>query len=131
MLGIRNLTFEDLEFIWKNVEGEKWMYLETGILRCYNLEPSGCFIAEVDSERVDHVFSFNYGNIGWIGLLIVCPEYRGSGIGTKLMQTAIKYLRKMNVKTIKLEAVVKTLSLYERLGFKIEFESYNKNKYCQ
>lgn len=123
MLKIRRLTPQDLKFVWENTGRENWGYLEVDILRCYLLEPKGCFLAEVNDERVGHVFTVSYGNIGWIGLLIVRPEYRGKGIGTKLTEKAISHLKKLNVKAVRLEAVVEAVSLYKKLGLSPEFES--------
>ena len=123
MLKIRKLKLDDLGFVLQNTEREGWNLLEKDVLRCYCLEPQGCFIAEEDNEKLGHVFAFNYGKIGVIGMLIVRPKYRNRGIGTKLMGKAIRYLEKQGVETIRLEAVVKAVSLYERLGFKKEFDS--------
>jgi GNAT superfamily N-acetyltransferase len=37
------------------------------------------------------VFTVNYGNLGWVGLLVVKAEYRKKGISTLLTQKAIDY----------------------------------------
>jgi len=123
MLKIRRLKIDDLSFVLQNTEREGWNLLEKDVLRCYHLEPKGCFIAKIDNERVGHVFTFNYGKLGVIGILIVQSKYRGKGIGTKLMEKAIEYLKKQEAETIRLEAVTKAVPLYKRLGFKEELNS--------
>ena len=123
MLKIRKLKLDDLSFVLQNTEREGWNLLEKDVLRCYHLEAQGCFITEEDNKKLGHIFAFNYGKIGVIGMLIVRPKYRNRGIGTKLMEKAIQYLEKQGVETIRLEAVVKAVSLYKRLGFKKEFDS--------
>jgi ribosomal protein S18 acetylase RimI-like enzyme len=85
--------------------------------------PLGCFIAEVEGKRVGHVFSVNYGKLGWIGLLIVRADYRGRGVGTLLMRKAMKHLLSHKVETIKLEAVSAIAEVYRKLGFVDEFDS--------
>jgi hypothetical protein len=89
----------------------------------FNLEPEGCFVAEVNDERVGHVFSVNYGRLGWIGLLIVKAEHRRKGVGTLLTKNAMDYLLSCGAKTIKLEAVPERANLYRKLGFSEEYDS--------
>jgi len=113
----------DLDFVADSVDREGWRHLKRDVERCWRFEPDGCFMAEVDGKRVGHVFSVCYGQVGWIGLLIVNPESRGRGIGAALMQRAIDYLRERGVETIRLEAVEKAVPLYRRLGFGEEFLS--------
>jgi ribosomal protein S18 acetylase RimI-like enzyme len=89
----------------------------------FNYEPNGRFIAETNHDSVGHVFSINYGKLGWIGLLIVKAGYRGKSIGTLLMKKAIEYLLNQGVETIKLEGVPEVPSLYRKLGFVNEYDS--------
>lgn len=93
------------------------------IKRMFRYEPDGCFVAEVNSKPVGHVFSISYGKLGWIGLLIVKAEYRRKGIGTHLTKSTIDYLLNSGVKTIKLEARPKIANLYRKLGFIDEYAS--------
>ncbi len=53
--------------------------------------------------------------IGWIGMLIVNPEYRRRGIGTKLMSHAMAALEQCGI--IGLDATPMGKPVYERLGF--------------
>src|SRR6185369_6136440 len=54
---------------------------------------------------------------GWIGNLIVSPEYRGQGIGERLFSTALEALRSAGVETFWLTASEKGKSLYEKYDF--------------
>lgn len=123
MITIRLLKFKDISFVTESTRQEKWGHLPKDVRRCVELEPKGCFIAQQDGRRVGHVFSISYGAVGWIGLLIVRQSCRGQGIGTALMRAAMNYLRSLGVETIRLEAVPEAIALYQRLGFRSEFNS--------
>ena len=60
----------------------------------------------------------SYGESGFIGQLIVRPDFRGQGIGAKLLEHAINYLRVQGAKTIYLDGIPNAVSLYERYGFR-------------
>jgi ribosomal protein S18 acetylase RimI-like enzyme len=118
MVKIRRLKKQDIAFVVESVQREQWGHTERDVERYLEHEPNGCFIAEQAKQKVGHIFTINYGELGWIGLLIVNPEKRERGIGTALMEKAISYLREKETKTIGLDAVEKAVSLYERFGFK-------------
>jgi predicted N-acetyltransferase YhbS len=121
--SIRPFKDEDIDFAYKLNVMEQWDDTRNDIKRMFNGEPNGCFIAEIKSKPVGHVFSISYGRLGWIGFLIVKPEYRRRGIGTLLTRRAMDYLLSCKVETIKLEAVAAIADLYRRLGFADEYDS--------
>jgi len=123
MVSIRLLAQADINFVTESVQRARWGYTKRDVERCWQYEPEGCFIAEINHQPIGHVFSVNYGKMGWIGLLIVKEEHRNRGVGTVLTKIAIQYLRKKGVETIRLEAVEKAVPLYKRLGFVKEFDS--------
>jgi len=128
MVLIRPWTQADIGYVTTSVNREGWGYTQQDIARCWQYEPNGCFIAEVQNKPVGHVFSICYGKMGWIGLLIVEPEKRVKGIGTALMHATIDYLQNVGAETIRLEAVEKAVPLYRRLGFREEFDSVRFRK---
>lgn len=123
MLSIRSLTRQVIDVVVMFTEREGWGHMASDISRYLEWDPKGCFVAERNAQIVGHVFSTNYGKTGWIGLLIAHPNHRGQGIGTKLMTTAMNYLKDLGVETIRLEAVPEAITLYQRLGFKKEINS--------
>jgi ribosomal protein S18 acetylase RimI-like enzyme len=127
-LFVRTLAQADLEFAYELDVGERWNDTEDDLLRMYEYEPKGCFIAEVDQKPAGHVFSVIYGKLGWIGLLIVKPEYRRKRIATRLMHTVIDYLSQRGVQTIRLEAATGISELYRKLGFIDEYDSLRFSK---
>ncbi|MEM3699645.1 MAG: GNAT family N-acetyltransferase [Candidatus Bathyarchaeia archaeon] len=122
-VSIRLFNEDDVEFAYESTLMEKWNNTREDVQRMFRYNPSGCFIVEVNGKRVGHVFSFKYGKLGWIGLLIVRAEHRRKGIGTLLMKRAMKHLFGRGVETIRLEAVSALANFYRKLGFVDEYES--------
>lgn len=68
-------------------------------------------------------------NIGVIGNLYVKPEYRGRGIGEKLMKKLMSILSKSKVSEIRVEVFADNTpakNLYEKLGFKVMRQTMTK-----
>jgi predicted N-acetyltransferase YhbS len=120
---IRVMTHGDIDFVMRLQEMVGWGNTRADAERSLFYEPRGCFVASVDSVDVGIVNSFIYGDVGFIGNLIVLPEIRGRGVGGALMRRAIERLSSEGAETILLDGVQKAIPLYERLGFKGEYWS--------
>jgi len=120
---VRRLEENDIAFVYDMVTLEDWNDRIEDIRRMLEYEREGCFIAEANGEPAGHVFTVNYGKLGWISLLIVKSEHRKEGIGTLLMRRAIDYLITRGVETIRLEAVPEIVNLYRKLEFVDEYYS--------
>jgi GNAT superfamily N-acetyltransferase len=120
---LRLFKESDIDFAYESTKIEGWNYAKKDIQRMFSYNPSGCFIAEINGKRVGHVFSVNYGKLGWVGLLIVRAECRRKGVGTSLMREAINHLLSSGVETIRLEAVSAIATVYLKLGFVDEYDS--------
>jgi hypothetical protein len=94
-----NMTKKDFEFMVK-------------------LEPQGCFIQFLYNERVGIATTISFGKVGWFGNFIVKETARGEGAGSLLLEKAIAYLQKNDVKTIGLYAYPHLVKFYEHFGFK-------------
>lgn len=115
------MTSADIDFgYFLATETEKWDYTKEDFSRLLHYNPGGCFVAEQAGKRTGMITTTIYGNKAWMGTLIVCPDYRGQGIGSQLVSQAIDYLDREGVEIIKLDAVEKALSLYKRHGFRVE-----------
>jgi len=122
-ISVRQFEKKDIEFAYEMTTVEHWNVTVKDVERMYSFEPEGCFMAEVNGEPAGHAFAFNYGTMGWIGLVIVKDEHRRKGLATLLTAKARDYLLNRGVATIKLEAVPAISGLYRKLGFTDEFDS--------
>ena len=76
--------------------------------------------AELDGSVVGTVTAIAYGDtVGWIGMMLVDPQYRRRGIATRLMRRAMEALE--TCRTIKLDATPLGKTVYEKLGFRDEY----------
>jgi GNAT superfamily N-acetyltransferase len=118
---VRLLGESDLPAALRLKELAEWNQTEDDWRRLLSLEPNGCFCATIDGEVVGTTTTTTYGSeLAWIGMVLVDPNRRKLGIGTRLMCAAVDYLSGLGVSTIKLDATPAGLPLYERLGFKEE-----------
>lgn len=82
-------------------------------LRC---NPQGCFVAVVEEEVVGTVTTIDYGGrSSWVGMVLVDPNRRRMGIGTRLLAGAIDSLAEC--RCVKLDATPAGKKLYDTLGF--------------
>ena len=118
------MTGGDLDFCLEMFRITGWGNTADDVLRMISYEPGGCFVASMDGGDVGMVGSIGYGEVGYLGNLVVRPEHRGRGIGTTLMKRAMEHLLETGVESIRLDAVPKGIPLYERLGFREESPSF-------
>jgi len=92
--------------------------------RCFlESSPRGCFAAEVEGRVVGTATTIVYEErFAWIGMVLVDPEFRGRGIGTRLLEKAIEYLDGIGIRTMKLDATPQGRPIYQKLGFLDEYE---------
>jgi GNAT superfamily N-acetyltransferase len=82
------------------------------------LQPGGCLVATKDDEPIGFTMAISYGeNVGWIGNVVVSRKHRGAGIGSGLVEYAVKYLLRRRVKRIGLFSYTENEAMYKRLGF--------------
>ena len=59
--------------------------------------------------------------LAWIGMMLVHPDKRRCGIGSRLMRHALAHLRGRGISTVKLDATPAGAPVYEKLGFVAEW----------
>ncbi len=122
MIPIRRMTAADLPLGMRLKKQARFNQTEDDWRRFLDLEPEGCFVAEMDGEPVGTVTNCVFGSIGWIAMLLVDQRVRRRGIGTRLTQHALDYLAARGVATARLDATPRGRPVYEKLGFVAEYE---------
>ncbi len=118
-------TIEDLVSIVKVIDVTDWGETEADIRRALR-NKNNKYITLISREEgfmVGITLAVSYGNIGFIGHVVTLPKFRNMGLGQELMIEAINLLKVKGCRTIKLDAVKKTESLYKRVGFTFEINS--------
>lgn len=82
----------------------------------------GVFVAEFDGQVVGYITTRvdPEGRIGWIPNLAVLPQHQGKGLGRRLVETALDYLRRQGMECAKIETLEQNPvgpTFYPRLGF--------------
>src|SRR5688572_14781339 len=102
---------------------EGWNQTAADWARLTRLEPAGCFAAKEGHQLIGTVTTTTYAReMAWVGMMVVHPDFRGRGIGARLMRMVLDYLREQGVACVKLDATPSGRPLYESLGFVPEGE---------
>ena len=121
-LHMRLLTEQDIPFgmCLKRLSG--WNQSPEDWRRFLALSPDGCFLAELGGAAAGTSTTTPYGSrFGWVGMVLVLPEFRRRGIGTALLLHAIDFLEKAGVACVRLDATPLGKKLYDTLDFKDEY----------
>ncbi|HUS34221.1 MAG TPA: GNAT family N-acetyltransferase [Verrucomicrobiae bacterium] len=121
-LALRYLTDSDLPFADSLRAVAGWNQTIADWQRFLALSPRGCLLAECEGRPVATAVTVAYGTeLGWIGMMLVHPDFRRRGIARVLMDHSIEVLRNAGVKSIKLDATPAGREVYLRIGFKDEY----------
>jgi GNAT superfamily N-acetyltransferase len=123
MIEIRRMTIEDLPLGLRLARQAGWNQTKSDWRRFLNMEPEGCFVAELNGSSVGTTATCVFGEqAAWIAMVLVDRDMRGRGIGTKLLKHALDYLKARKIGTIRLDATPAGRPIYEKLGFVPEYE---------
>ncbi len=134
-LLIRKMDMSDVPFVYE--EEIKIFGKSLGEMTLYNEilhnKMSRYFIALVDKKRAAYVGSWLTIPNAEILNLFVLEEYRGQGIGKKLIDEVIKVCNKEKIDMLTLEVRVSNkyaIKMYEDIGFKVGTvrKKYYENK---
>ena len=117
----RDLTIDDVPAGLGLCRHAGWNQLAADWQLFLNLSPHGCRAAVQGGRVVGTVTTVNYENrFAWIGMVLVDPQFRGRGIGTRLLEESLKILR--NIGCARLDATPQGRPVYQRLAFVDEYE---------
>ncbi len=118
----RRMEAGDLPFVDALRQRENWNQTAADLERLLDYEPPGCFIAEWEQVPAGTVTNTTYGTeLGWIGMMLVHPDYRRRGLASALIEKSLDYLKDRQVACIKLDATPAGEPVYRRLGFQAEW----------
>lgn len=122
-MNFRLMTMADVGAGMRLKDLAGWNQTSVDWERFLSASPDGCFVAEAEGRVVGTVTTIVYqGRFAWIGMVLVDPEFRGRGIGTRLLNRAIEDLDSRRIPTLKLDATPQGKPIYEKLGFVSEYE---------
>jgi GNAT superfamily N-acetyltransferase len=120
VLRIRGMTIADIPLGMRLKEQSGWNQVEGDWRRLLDLQPDGCFVAELDGVSVGTVTTCRFGLVAWVAMMLVDKSFRSHGIGRALMCRALDDLDSAGVHTIRLDATPLGRPLYESLDFVAE-----------
>jgi GNAT superfamily N-acetyltransferase len=120
LLRIRAMTVADIPLGMHLKEQAGWNQVESDWRRLLDLQPDGCFVAELDGIPAGTVTTCRFGLVAWVAMMLVHESFRSRGIGRALMSRAIDELDSAGVRTIRLDATSLGRPLYESLDFVAE-----------
>ena len=119
---IRQMTVNDIPAGLRLNSQNGWNQLARDWQRQLDLEPEGCFVAELDGQIVGTACACVFESVAWVNLVLVDQVYRGRGIGTSLMRCVLAYLDERRIPSIRLDATPLGRPIYEKLGFDADYE---------
>lgn len=120
---IRKMSPSDITLAIRLSDDTGWNQVLSDWQAYLQLEPGGCFVAELDGNIVATTTTINYQErFGWIGMVIVDPMARRRGIATRMVNHAVTYLESISCPCQKLDATEAGARVYEKMGFTVEYE---------
>lgn len=126
--------YENVYDLWIHTEG---MGLNTtddsreGIVKYLLRNPTTCFVAEDNENLIGVIMSGHDGRRGFIHHTTVKQEYRGQGIGKKLVDSAMTALEAEGIHKVALVAFEKNVTgnaFWEKIGFTVRDDLVYRNK---
>ena len=100
---------------WNQIEGDWRTWLK--------LTEARAWVTEIDGRVVGSTTAIPYENrFGWVGMVLVDPDFRRQGVATNLVRTALHYLERKGCQCQKLDATSEGKEIYEKLGFRVEYQ---------
>jgi len=115
-IAIRQMISADTNDGLRLCRSARWNHLRDDWRLFQELNPTGCQVAVHMGEVIGTVSTLTFpAGTGWISMVLVDPERRRLGIGTKLLHAAMASLSSCT--SIGLDATAAGKAVYDRLGF--------------
>ncbi len=128
-IHLRGISSEDLPFCRALIRQAGWNQIDADWLRVMELDPNGCFLAEVDGTEAGTIVytrfparpEHNIPSVAWISMVLVDQAFRGRGLGTEMLRQVLERLKSEEIDTIRLDATDLGYGLYQKFGFQEEY----------
>ena len=114
-VDVRLLTPADLDGAFALSSTAGWNQRPEDWLMLLDIAPSGSFAAVLDNRILGTAIGIDYGEFGWIAMMLVDPAHRGQGLGARLLEAAMGAVP--TDLPIRLDATPLGRALYHRYGF--------------
>jgi len=122
LTSIRPMSSADLSGARRLQHDERWNQTPGDWELFLAANPEGCFVAVAGERVVGTITSIRYGGATcWLSMLLVDHQWRGQGIGTRLMEQVIA-ANEQTCACLRLDATPAGRPVYERLGFRADYE---------
>ncbi|HZQ52363.1 MAG TPA: GNAT family N-acetyltransferase [Bryobacteraceae bacterium] len=119
-LLIREMRVDDIPAALRLCRLSGWNQMEEDWRIFLRSNPNGSRLAERDGEVVGTVATIRYGDrFSWLSMLLVAPEERGNGVGTRLLQEGLAILK--SERCCRLDATPAGRQLYRKHSFLEEY----------
>jgi len=102
-----------------------------GVAAFLERNPDTCFVAEADASVVGTVLAGNDGRRGYLYHVAVGVDYRYRGVGTELVERAIRGLRRAGIRKAALVVYADNLDgneFWEHFGFTVREDIVYRNR---
>jgi creatinine amidohydrolase/Fe(II)-dependent formamide hydrolase-like protein/GNAT superfamily N-acetyltransferase len=113
-LALRTLSNDDVPAAMRLKVAAGWNQTADD-WRVFLSDPTSSFAAVHQGGLVGTATTIRYGDLAWIGMVLVDPELRRLGIGTLLLKRTIEHLQ--TCASVKLDATPAGREVYRKLGF--------------
>ncbi len=115
----RPLRHADLPAAQELVRVAGWNQTEADWAGYLALGPGGCLAACADGALSGTATTIRYGGeLGWIGMVLVHPNFRRLGLGSELLRRALRHLSETGTRSVGLDATPLGRKVYLPLGFR-------------
>src|ERR1700685_2453291 len=115
----RPLRHADLPAAQDLVRFAGWNQTESDWAGYLALGPVGCLPACADGALAGTATTIRYGGeLGWIGMVLVHPNFRRLGLGSELLRRALRHLSETGTRSVGLDATPLGRKVYLPLGFR-------------